>query len=215
MAAEPEQRCCGAVGPRQWSWRETLKDDRTLIQEFTEQGSRAAFEILVRRHVHGMRRMLYGIFSGNREDMEDAEQEILLALFQNLGRFRGEASFKTYLYRLCRNKSIDLLRRKGRERRVLRSYSEDRALLLLPGASEDPEEMAVRSSERTEILECLRKLDRDERTVVILKDLEGLPMKEISRIMAIPVGTVKSRLHRSREKLVQLIEGRERCAAEM
>ena len=69
-----------------------------------------------------MRRLLFGLFRGHREDMEDAEQEILLALYRSLSGFRFESGFKTYLYRFTRNKAIDIIRKKKRDRTVLQRW---------------------------------------------------------------------------------------------
>ena len=160
----------------------------------------------MKKHIPEIRRFLYSLFNGNREDMEDAEQEILLALFQTLPRFRGDSSFKTYLYRLCRNKAIDSLRKKGRERRILRLIPRSTAV-----DETNPEDEAVRRSERGEILRQFRRLNREERILLTLKDVEGVSIREVSCIMAVPEGTIKSRLHRTREKLAGLIRGEEKC----
>ncbi len=150
----------------------------------------------------GVRRLLYGLFNGNREDMEDAEQEILLALFQTLPRFKGKSSFKTFLYRLCRNKAIDMLRKKGREKRLLRFYAVETS----PDAG-NPETMVMKQESGREIIKRFRELNREERTLLILKDVEDLSIKELGRIMEVPPGTVKSRLHRTREKMADLLGG--------
>ncbi len=150
----------------------------------------------------GIRRLLYGLFNGNREDMEDAEQEILLALFQTLPRFKGKSSFKTFLYRLCRNKAIDMLRKKGREKHLLRFYAVETS----PDAG-NPETMVMKQESGREIIKRFRELNREERTLLILKDVEDLSIKELGRIMEVPPGTVKSRLHRTREKMADLLGG--------
>jgi RNA polymerase sigma-70 factor (ECF subfamily) len=155
---------------------------------------------LAQRHTAGIRRLLYGLFNGNREDMEDAEQEIFLALFQTLPSFKGKSSFKTFLYRLCRNKAIDMLRKKGREKRILRFCTDF-------SDTGNPEAIVMKRESGREILKHFRELNREERTLLILKDVEGLSIKELGRIMEVPIGTVKSRLHRTREKMADRLGG--------
>jgi RNA polymerase sigma-70 factor (ECF subfamily) len=170
-----------------------LPEDKALILQFVREGNHDAFITLVRKHSGEMRRVLFVLLKGNREDMEDAEQEIILSLFQSLPSFKNRSSFKTYFYRLCRNKAIALIRKKSRARRTMGA---DATVLLT-----DPEEDLLNKEKREEILSTLFKLKDEERDIVILKDVEGLSVKEISQILQLPEGTVKSRLLRSREKL--------------
>ena len=177
-------------------------DDLTLIEQFLHSADRQAFVTLIERHRPGIRRLLYSLFVGHREDMEDAEQEILLSLYQDLHRFRGSSSFKTYLYRYSRNRAIDMLRKKGRERRALQSlYGEE------PSGITHPEEMVLLRESRQEILDILFRMEEEERTLILLKDVEELSIREVSEIMKLPEGTVKSRLHRTRERLANKLRG--------
>ncbi len=154
------------------------------------------------RHIKGMRRLLFTILNGNREDMEDAEQEILISLFNTLPHFRFRSSFKTYLYRLCRNKAIDLIRKRNRERKIILSISSQ------PTHDPDDPEVEVLKKERGKrVFTLLFKLREEERSLILLKSIEGLSIKEIAKILGLPEGTVKSRLHRTREKLAELLAG--------
>ena len=116
----------------------TPAEDDDLIREFVRCGNRKAFVLLIERHIGGMRRLLFTLFNGNRDDMEDAEQEILLSLFQSLSRFKGRSSFKTYLYRFCRNKAIDILRKNKRERKIIPLLAS-----MEPAPSAHPEDQVV------------------------------------------------------------------------
>ena len=148
--------------------------------------------------------MLFTLFNGNREDMEDAEQEVLMTLYQSLPRYRGASSFKTYFYRLCRNRSIDILRKKTRQRRVIVRFASGEIQ-----KEEDPEEQVLDSERRSDVLKALLELDESSRLLLMLKDAEGLPIKEIGRIMNLPEGTVKSRLHRTRSRAAEILQGLE------
>ncbi len=150
-----------------------------------------------------MRRLLYGLFRGNREDMEDAEQEILLALFRSLPSFRFQSSFRTYLYRFVRNRAIDILRKKERERRALERWKTEKN----PARAPNPEELVLREEARGQALRLLFTLKEEERTMVLMREVEVLSLKEIGRVLGLRVGTVKSRLHRIRGKIERTLQG--------
>ncbi len=150
--------------------------DDELIRGFVEGGDRAAFERLVRRHTLQIRRLLYGLFAGNREDMEDAEQEVIIALFRSLPRFGFRSSFSTFLYRLTRNRAIDLIRRRERERRSLRRLADG----VPPVPSGHPEDIAIARIARGRALALLATLGEQQRSVVLLREVEGLSLEEIA-----------------------------------
>ena len=102
---------------------------------------------LVERHLPRIRRLLAALLNGSAEDMADAEQEILVGLWVGLDRFRFASSFRTFLYRFCRNKAIDLLRREGRHRR--RGEAAARAAVTaVPADPADPGDGLEREVER-------------------------------------------------------------------
>ena len=185
--------------------------DEALARQFAATSDHGAFVTLFERHRPAIRRLLAGLFNGAAEDMEDAEQEILAALYVGIARFRFQSSFRTFLYRLCRNTAIDMLRSKRRERR--RVEAAGREALVRSAASReavfDPDEGLVREASRGALRRALASLGPDERLLVVLKESEGLSVEEIARVLSIPQGTVKSRLHRSREKLARLLGGME------
>lgn len=154
---------------------------------------------LVERHLPRVRRLLAALFNGSAEDMADAEQEILVGLWVGLGRFRFASSFRTYLYRFCRNKAIDLLRREGRHRRRLEAARGAAAT----AAPADPRDGLEREERRVRVGRALATLAADERMLVVMKDVEEMSIEDISAAMSLPAGTVKSRLHRVREKLAR------------
>ena len=182
---------------------EVLEEDQLLIARFVHANDQGAFVALVERYLGTIRRLLCTLFRGNRQDMEDAEQEVLLGLFQSLHRFRGASSFRTYLFRFVRNKAIDLIRKKERERRIVR-----RAASLPDPSPPDPEETIIQSESRREVLDMLFTISEKERTLILLKDVEGFSIAEIGQIMGVPEGTIKSRLHRTRGRLAELLMAR-------
>ena len=147
-----------------------------------------------------VRRLLAGLLRGMREEIEDAEQEILLAVFRQLGRFRGQSSFRTYLYSLARNKALDFLRRGRRRKRRLELLRRQPA-----AESPDPERELLESERTARLVAAFERLRPEDRQIVLMRDVEGFSMEEMSKVLGLPVGTVKSRLHRSRERLARIL----------
>ncbi len=149
-----------------------------------------------------IRGLLYSIFRGSIEDMEDAEQEILFALYANIGKYRFESSFRTFLFRFARNKAIDLLRGKKREkkkeREVRSSFSNE--------AGEDPDTRMIETQKKELLLAALCRLDESERSLIVMKEQGGCSVEELARVFGIPAGTVKSRLHGIRKKLYLMVK---------
>ncbi len=177
-------------------------DDEILIRRFVESEDRYAFRALIERHIGSIRKILYLLFKGCIEDIEDAEQEILLSLYLELKNFRFQSSFKTYLYRLCRNRAIDILRKQNRERNKRKRISM-KASSIEPVK---PEDKVLTEDCREGISKALFKLGADERMLILMRHIDGFSIRKICSILKSPEGTVKSRLHRSREKLAKELQ---------
>jgi RNA polymerase sigma-70 factor (ECF subfamily) len=174
-------------------------EDHVLIRCFLRSGDPRAFQDLVERHLPSIRRLLYTLFNGQREEMEDAEQEIILSLFKGLKDFQFRSSFRTYFYRLARNRGIDCLRRKRSRERTLARIKPG-----LPNAEHlGPEQQALRREEIETLLGLFQSLPSRDRQLILMKDVDGFSIEEMAEILEVPAGTVKSRLHRAREKLLR------------
>ena len=134
--------------------------------------------------------------------MDDARQEILLGLCVDLRRFRFQARFKTFFYRYARNKAIDYLRRNARIR-----HREMETAVTLPEKADSPEEALLKREAIKELQEGLRTLSPEDRSLVLMKETEGFSIEDLCRITGMKSGTVKSRLHRAREKLYRTLKG--------
>jgi RNA polymerase sigma-70 factor (ECF subfamily) len=187
------------VGESEAAPEDSPPEDHILIRRFLRTGDPKTFQDLVDRHLPSIRRLLYTLFNGQREEMEDAEQEIILSLFQGLKDFRFRSSFRTYFYRLARNRGIDFLRRKrSRERTLARAR-----LGLWNNEPVDPEQQVLRREEIDTLLGVFQTLPSKDRELILMKDVDGLSVEEIAEVLEVPSGTVKSRLHRAREKLLR------------
>jgi RNA polymerase sigma-70 factor (ECF subfamily) len=172
--------------------------DEDLVRRAVD-GDRAAFGIIVERH----ERRVYNLalrMTGRQEDARDATQDAFLTALRKLASFRGEAAFTTWLHRVTVNACYDLLRKRGR------------APLLSTLEDHDPEppawpDHAEATDLSIDVQRALLAVPEDYRVVMILHDVQDLPYEEVAAIVGIPVGTVKSRLHRGRVALARALGG--------
>jgi RNA polymerase sigma-70 factor (ECF subfamily) len=149
--------------------------------------------------------------TGREEDARDAAQDAFLTALRKLSSFRGDAAFTTWLHRITVNACYDLLRRRARGP-VLERLGDD-GVELEPPPSPDH---AGSTELSVDVRRALQHVPQDYRVVMILHDVEDLPYEEVAAIVGVPVGTVKSRLHRGRVALARamgLTPGRERADA--
>lgn len=174
--------------------------DAELVERWQD-GDRAAFEALVRRH----ERRVFGLLMrmlGNRDEALDVAQEAFLNLHRHGHRFRREARFSTFVYRVAANAALNrrrsLGRRRAREETLARGQE---AGFDRPQSPRDPEDAAVGAEAQDQVQQALLKLPDDLRMALVLYDLEGQSYGDIAQTLQIPEGTVKSRIHRARNAL--------------
>jgi RNA polymerase sigma-70 factor (ECF subfamily) len=182
----------------------SLDLDTSLVERCLS-GDEAAWEALVRTHT----RRVYGLcyrFTSRDSEAQDLSQEVFLRVFRTLKTFRSaEGSFGTWLARLTRNLLIDNYRR-TRQNRVTDSIEDQLPVLEEVVAVSAHPEGLLAGREASEILQsALQKLSPDLRETVILRDLQGMEYREISQVLHIPEGTVKSRLNRGRAELARIL----------
>lgn len=161
------------------------------------------------RYSPRVRRMLAVMFRGSPADIPDAEQEVFAALYASVSRFRGQSSLATFVYRLCRNTAVDVVRKGVRERGRLHAAARAAATGHGPAADRvvDPEAELARGETRRRVGEALDRLPPVERMLVLMKDVEDMSLAEIAAALGMPEGTVKSRLHRTRARLARMLGG--------
>jgi RNA polymerase sigma-70 factor (ECF subfamily) len=183
-------------------------DDHRLIADCL-QGRTAAFGELVRRYQDRLYHCVYRLVD-NAEDAQDIVQDAFLNAYQSLDRFKGDSQFFTWLYRIAFNTSISL-KRKQRVALTLQS-GHDRGTTdepLDPSESSRPEYALEKAEEERRIQQALNRLSIEHRTVLILKDIEGQKYQTMAEILQVPIGTIRSRLHRARMELRRLLQGEE------
>ncbi|HKZ79801.1 MAG TPA: sigma-70 family RNA polymerase sigma factor [Pyrinomonadaceae bacterium] len=181
--------------------------------ERLKQGEAAAFDLLVRERSGEIYGLLFRL-TENREEARDLTQETFLRAFQSIGRFRGEADLRTWIYRIAINQARNRWRwwrRRHREATVSldsAEYQSNQPLIAtLAEASQNPEQLTLARERERALRGALQSLSRAYRETVILRDIEGFSYEEIAAMLEISVGTVKSRLARGRQELRRRLEG--------
>ena len=177
-----------------------MESDETLIER-TRLGELTAFEELVERHRGIVFRVAARIVGP--DDAEDVSQDAFLRAFHRLDQYRGTATFRTWLLQITQNTALNRLAWARRRPTEMASESPD-------AADRDPVRQpatALEDRERQERLELkLRDLRPAYRSLLVLRDLEGLSYNEIAEVLDMPVGSVKGRLHRARDELIDLLQ---------
>lgn len=180
--------------------------DRELVARW-QAGDESAFEELIRLHERRVYRLLYRMM-GSKEDAEDLTQETFLSLHRHGHRFRGEARFSTFVYRVAANAALNRRRSLGRGRaRVEKLKHRQKAGDDLPSSPRNPEDSTLGAELSGHVRTALDQLSPSLRMPVILYDIEGLAYGEISKVLGIAEGTVKSRIHRARQALREELKG--------
>lgn len=171
--------------------------DRELVARW-HAGDLNAFESLVRRYQDRVYGLLYRML-GSAADAEDASQETFLNLHRHGHRFRGDARFSTFVYRVAANTALNRRRSLGRSRTRVERLAEHQATGHdLPQAPPAPDQATFGRELRERVHAALGELPEKLRMPLVLFDIEGLPYAEVSEVLGLAEGTVKSRIHRAR-----------------
>ncbi|MCS7064038.1 MAG: sigma-70 family RNA polymerase sigma factor [Methylacidiphilales bacterium] len=180
-------------------------------------GEVGAFDVLIERY---KRKLYVYVFNmiGHREDADDVLMDAFIRAYQNLHRFRGGASFSTWLYRIAHNRALDFLRRNKMRQNIFKEKwhaegeeagnetaegqvkSEVQEIRDESVAGDVGRGVQNRELER-KLNECLQKLSDNHRAVVVMYDIQGKSHEEIAAVMGCSVGTVRSRLHYAHAQL--------------
>ena len=180
-------------------------DDHRLIAASLG-GDTAAFGTLVRRYQDRLYNTVYRLLD-NAEDAQDVVQEAFLHAYQSLDSFKGDSLFFTWLYRIAVNTAISL----KRKRRVVLSIDGARngeagVDPLDPSEATRPGHALEQQEQERRIRRALGRLSAEHRAVLVMKDMEGQKYETMAEVLEVPIGTIRSRLHRARLELRELLE---------
>ena len=165
--------------------------------KLVQQGDTGCFETLVRRHQKATFNLVYRLL-GDYDEAAEVAQEVFLSAYRSIDRFRGDANFSTWLYRIAFNHA-------STRRKTLKIYQQ--RFVPLDGvevtgeSSADPVKALEQREAQEHVQQALNTLNREDALIILLRDLQDVPYDQVAAILEIPVGTVKSRLHRARKAL--------------
>jgi RNA polymerase sigma factor, sigma-70 family len=180
-------------------------------------GDGEAFGELIRKYENFIYNIVYQAI-GNRDDAFDVSQEVFIKAFRGLKNFRGDCKFSTWMYKIAVNASKDYIRDKSKRNTVsLSDWTDDdngdeaRVSMKPPEIVEEsvdakPEEAYERNERRELVREAIANLSDDHKNVVVLRDIEGYSYEDISDMLNIEIGTVKSRLNRARNAIKEYLK---------
>ena len=177
------------------------RSDAELVQRYLA-GDGAAFTTLVHRHQRRVYNLAYRML-GREEDASDATQDAFMTALRKLSSFRGEAQFTTWMHRVTVNACYDILRRRQREPRLAGPDDEDEPWRPDPGSPDHADATAA----AVDVQRALLQVAQEFRVVLVMHDVQDMAYDDIAEALGIPVGTVKSRLHRGRAALGRLLTG--------
>lgn len=209
----------GAVAGRKSSWSDRLRartadarpradedpfSDEALVAR-TADGDGAAFELLMSRYqsqVFNFVRWHRGI---TERSAEDVTQEVFLQLYRAAWQFRGGARFRTWFFTLARNVCRNYLRKQRRRSREEWNALPEEALAVLPDRRLGPQARCERGETQRQVTGAVARLPGYQREVLILREWQDLSYSEIAEVLGVPIGTVRSRLHKARASLMEIL----------
>jgi len=180
-----------------------------LLARRAAAGQPDAWDELIARYGQKLYNLAFH-FTGSKPEAEDLCQEIFLRLHQNLRLYRGDSPLAAWTLRLSRNLCIDHYRRMRRERLSL--AVPDAVLEQIPSGDDQAAEAEQRQQLRA-LYRAMEEISEDLAEVILLRDLQGWTLEETATYLAVPLGTVKSRLHRARIALAERVAERPRLRA--
>ncbi len=185
----------------------------TLLMNTAE---RTRFDSLMSQTYKKVYNMAYRL-SGNRADAEDLTQEAFYRAYRSFGDYEGDKPFENWIFRIATRLFLDLLRNRKRRIRAVsydapipREGSEEGLFFVVPDQMPNPEKEILNELLSEDLQRAIESLNKEQKMLIMLADVEGMPYKEIAEILGKPVGTIRSRLHRTHRLLRSRLETLER-----
>ncbi len=180
----------------------------TELVRRAQNGDVSAFEMLIEEYQKRIFSIAYRMIQ-HQEDAADLTQDVILKIYKNLDKFKGDSKFSTWVYRIATNTCLDEIKKSQRRT----TYSLDKEVETDEGSmtaeiadkGPTPEEEAERKDVKKAVYAAIEQLGTEHKKVNILRDLQGLSYEEIAKILQCSVGTVKSRISRARESLKKIL----------
>ncbi|MBW3622085.1 MAG: sigma-70 family RNA polymerase sigma factor [Armatimonadetes bacterium] len=185
-----------------------MQPDEKRIIERCKLGDAAAFNELVLRYEKQVYNLAYRL-TGNYDDANDVASDTFVRIYNSISKFRGDSAFSTWLYRIVTNVYLDSRKRRSAHPNLsLEEYLEMEEGSLERQVEDDTPGPHVKIEERERherLMDAIHRLPEFQRIIILLYHIQELPYEEISEILDMPLGTVKSRLNRARRALKELL----------
>ena len=181
--------------------------DEILVAK-CQKGDKQAFELLMKKYQRRIFHLIYRI-TQDPAVVEPIAQEVFLKAYRSISSFQGNSRFYTWLYRIGVNTSLSHIKKAsvGENRERMIEYDLHASTLQSDSMkTEDPEALFMRKEFFKHLLASLRRLPEEMRTAVVLREFSGMNYEEISEVMEIPLGTVRSKIFRARARLREMLE---------
>lgn len=169
-----------------------------------KKGDREAFNELVLMYQDRIINLAYNLLS-DRDDAYDAAQETFIKVYRNIGSFRGDSSFVTWIYRITSNVCKDILRKRMRRINTVSLSPPDESsqsqFIDIKDDKRTPDEHLELTELQQDVRQALSELKKEYREIIVYCDVEQLSYEEAAKLIECPVGTIKSRLNRARNAL--------------
>jgi RNA polymerase sigma-70 factor (ECF subfamily) len=187
----------------------SLTDHELVV--LAQQGSERAYRELLGRYQRPVFSLIYRMVR-DREQAEDLAQETFVRVFNNIDRYDPAYKFSSWIFKIATNLTIDWIRRKelptvsiDGSRYATSAEEIESSAITVESGDENPEELLVARELGNEIEEAIGQLRPEYRQAIVLRHIEDRPYEEISQIMALPLGTVKTYIHRGRKELQDML----------
>lgn len=180
-------------------------NDQEIICSYSEGDQEGALKLFTNKYQTKIYSLVYRML-GNHDDAMDALQEILIQVHRSLSSFKGQSSLYTWVYRLSSNVCFNFRKKRSRTRNQV-EWDENLQSIMLPveRPNEDPDKMCETKYKQFLVQQAILKLPETQRVLLILHDLEGLSVPEAASILNINTNVAKSRIHRGRAALRNII----------
>lgn len=180
-------------------------NDQEIIRSYSEGDQEGALKLFTNKYQTKIYSLVYRML-GNHDDAMDALQEILIQVHRSLSSFKGQSSLYTWVYRLSSNVCFNFRKKRSRTSNQV-EWDESLQSIMLPveRPNEDPDKMCETKYKQFLVQQAILKLPETQRVLLILHDLEGLSVPEAASILNINTNVAKSRIHRGRAALRNII----------
>lgn len=180
-----------------------LTDQQLVV--LAREGDSDALEVLLDRYRGGLHRLCLSRTGGNADDADDLMQDTFIKVFMNLDKYDPSYTFGQWIYTIARNTFVDYMRRRRDDLIIELEPSAGRMAVNPPSSDASPEERVINTQRGAQLESYLEGMNERYRTLIRMRFFEERTYEEIASELAIPLGTVKTQIHRAREQLCRLL----------